>query len=194
MDTVLDHERDSSPHHVEIELTILMPCLNEAETIGTCIRKAKSFLDRSGIRGEVIVADNGSSDGSEHIARSEGAVVVPVSERGYGAALLGGLAAARGIRSWEMQTAATISQTSTVLLKCSGKAMISSSAIDFLVALIRAPCRSSIAILEILCLALSGVVFSEQNVATFTAASADLTRKEYATSDCKLKAWSLRAK
>ena len=96
MDTVLDHERDSSPHHVEIELTILMPCLNEAETIGTCIRKAKSFLDRSGIRGEVIVADNGSSDGSEHIARSEGALVVPVSERGYGAALLGGLAAARG--------------------------------------------------------------------------------------------------
>jgi glycosyltransferase involved in cell wall biosynthesis len=79
-----------------IELTILMPCLNEAETIGACIDKAHTFLKRSGVGGEVIVADNGSSDGSAAIAEARGARVVPVSERGYGAALIGGIAAARG--------------------------------------------------------------------------------------------------
>ncbi|CAM5451304.1 hypothetical protein MAUB1S_07599 [Mycolicibacterium aubagnense] len=79
-----------------IELTILMPCLNEAETLGTCILKAKSFLGRSGIKGEVLIADNGSTDGSQRIAAAFGARVVPVVEKGYGAALLGGIAAAHG--------------------------------------------------------------------------------------------------
>jgi glycosyltransferase involved in cell wall biosynthesis len=79
-----------------IELTILMPCLNEAETLATCIRKARRFLDASGIAGEVLVADNGSTDGSRDIAAAEGARVVPVAARGYGAALIGGIAAARG--------------------------------------------------------------------------------------------------
>jgi hypothetical protein len=79
-----------------IELTILMPCLNEAETLGTCIEKAKTFLARTGIRGEVLVADNGSTDGSVNIANTLGAHVVLVPGRGYGAALLGGIAAARG--------------------------------------------------------------------------------------------------
>lgn len=77
------------------ELTILMPCLNEAETLAVCIRKARSFLERSGVDGEVMIADNGSTDGSQAIARREGAVVVDVNERGYGAALLGGIRASR---------------------------------------------------------------------------------------------------
>lgn len=79
-----------------LELTILMPCLNEAETLATCIRKARSFLARAGVDGEVLIADNGSSDGSQAIATAEGARVVAVAERGYGAALIGGIAAARG--------------------------------------------------------------------------------------------------
>lgn len=80
----------------DVELTILMPCLNEAKTVGSCVREARSFLQRTGIAGEVLVADNGSTDGSREIAEAEGARVVPVPERGYGAALLGGMAAARG--------------------------------------------------------------------------------------------------
>ena len=80
----------------EIELTILMPCLNEAETLATCIGKAKSFLKRTGITGEVVVADNGSADGSQQIAERSGARVVPVAVRGYGAALATGIEAAHG--------------------------------------------------------------------------------------------------
>ena len=79
-----------------LELTILMPCLNEAETIGTCVRKAMDYLARSGVEGEVLVADNGSTDGSQAIAEALGARVVAVAERGYGAALIAGIAAARG--------------------------------------------------------------------------------------------------
>lgn len=73
-----------------------MPCLNEARTVGQCVRAAREFLDRSGTSGEVVVADNGSTDGSREIAREAGARVVPVPQRGYGAALMGGIAAARG--------------------------------------------------------------------------------------------------
>lgn len=73
-----------------------MPCLNEAETLERCVRRAVETLDSCGLAGEVIVADNGSTDGSQEIARRSGARVVPVPERGYGAALLGGIAAARG--------------------------------------------------------------------------------------------------
>lgn len=73
-----------------------MPCLNEARTVGQCVRAAREFLERSGTSGEVLVADNGSSDGSREIAEGAGARVIPVPERGYGAALLGGIAAARG--------------------------------------------------------------------------------------------------
>jgi Glycosyl transferase family 2 len=79
-----------------MELTILMPCLNEAETVATCVRKARSFLVRHDIQGEVLVADNGSSDGSRELAEQAGARVVAVREKGYGAALLGGIRAARG--------------------------------------------------------------------------------------------------
>ena len=76
------------------ELTILMPCLNEAATVGACVAKARGFLGRAGIDGEVLVADNGSSDGSQALAAAGGARVVAVSERGYGAALRAGIDAA----------------------------------------------------------------------------------------------------
>ena len=69
-----------------IELTILMPCLNEAETVGACIGKAQRFLSKTDISGEVLIADNGSTDGSREIAEKLGARVVPVAGRGYGAA------------------------------------------------------------------------------------------------------------
>jgi glycosyltransferase involved in cell wall biosynthesis len=81
---------------VSPELSVVMPCLNEARTLGTCIRKAQTSFERIGITGEVVVADNGSTDGSREIARELGARVVPVEQRGYGAALTGGIAAARG--------------------------------------------------------------------------------------------------
>ena len=73
-----------------------MPCLNEAETLATCVRKAKQFIETTGISAEILVADNGSTDGSREIAEAEGARLVPVPVRGYGAALLGGIEAARG--------------------------------------------------------------------------------------------------
>jgi glycosyltransferase involved in cell wall biosynthesis len=78
------------------ELTILMPCLNEAETLARCITKARAFVIRSGIIGEVLIADNGSTDGSQQIAAGQGARVVPVAAKGYGSALLNGIRAARG--------------------------------------------------------------------------------------------------
>ncbi|MEO8531321.1 MAG: glycosyltransferase family 2 protein [Deltaproteobacteria bacterium] len=78
------------------ELTILMPCLNEAETLAACITKARGFLDRTGIVGEILIADNGSTDGSQAIAERLGARVVPVSIKGYGAALATGIEAATG--------------------------------------------------------------------------------------------------
>ncbi|NBS57317.1 MAG: glycosyltransferase family 2 protein [Betaproteobacteria bacterium] len=79
-----------------LELTILMPCLNEAETLADCVRKAKDYLARSGIEGEVLVADNGSSDGSPAIAQAHGARVVAVAAPGYGSALKGGIDSAQG--------------------------------------------------------------------------------------------------
>ncbi len=78
------------------ELSIVMPCLNEAETLATCIRKAQHFLQEHGIAGEIIVADNGSTDGSQAIATSMGTRLVAVAARGYGNALMGGIVAARG--------------------------------------------------------------------------------------------------
>ena len=78
------------------ELTILMPCLNEAETLARCIAKARAYLARGGVAGEVLIADNGSTDGSQAIALAHGARVVDIPARGYGAALIGGIAAARG--------------------------------------------------------------------------------------------------
>jgi glycosyltransferase involved in cell wall biosynthesis len=79
-----------------IELSVVLPCLNEAETLATCITKARASMEALGVDGEVVVADNGSTDGSQAIAESLGARVVPVPERGYGAALRTGIAAAEG--------------------------------------------------------------------------------------------------
>ena len=79
-----------------LELTILMPCLNEADTLGVCLEKARLGLERAGISGELLVADNGSTDGSVAIAQQAGARVVAVKEKGYGSALRGGIAAAQG--------------------------------------------------------------------------------------------------
>ncbi|MCU0908162.1 MAG: glycosyltransferase family 2 protein [Rhodobacteraceae bacterium] len=78
------------------ELTILMPCLNEAETLERCIVKAQDYLTRSGIAGEVLISDNGSTDGSQAIAERLGARVVHAPRRGYGAALIAGIEGAQG--------------------------------------------------------------------------------------------------
>jgi hypothetical protein len=79
-----------------VELSIVMPCLNEAETLAACIGKAQSYLRRSGVSGEIVIGDNGSTDGSQQIAARLGARVIPISIRGYGAALYGAITAARG--------------------------------------------------------------------------------------------------
>ena len=102
---MLDHEGDENQEivghptatlDVVPELSIVMPCLNEAETLGTCIQKAQAFLHRYQVTGEIVVADNGSTDGSQEIATLMGARVVHVEAKGYGNALMGGITAARG--------------------------------------------------------------------------------------------------
>jgi Glycosyl transferase family 2 len=80
----------------QVELSVVMPCLNEAETLASCIGKAKDTLQCCRISGEVIIADNGSTDGSQEIARQSGARLVNVESKGYGSALRGGIAASRG--------------------------------------------------------------------------------------------------
>ncbi len=86
----------SSPPGEPLQFSTVLPCLNESDTLEACIRKAQVGLERAQVRGEVLVADNGSTDGSVEIARKLGARVVPVAEKGYGNALRGGIAAARG--------------------------------------------------------------------------------------------------
>jgi len=88
--------REAGSTEMAPEVSVVMPCLNEADTLATCIRKARSAMALAGIRGEIVVADNGSTDASIEIAHREGARVVVVPERGYGAALLGGIHAAKG--------------------------------------------------------------------------------------------------
>ena len=75
----------------DVELTVLMPCLNEELTVQTCVEKAHGYLKRRGISGEVLVADNGSTDGSQALAEGAGARVVAIGYKGYGAALIGGI-------------------------------------------------------------------------------------------------------
>lgn len=89
-------EAKLSPTGPALEFSIVMPCLNEARTLTACITKAHRFLESHGIAGQVIIADNGSTDGSQQLARDLGATVVQVEAKGYGAALAGGIAAARG--------------------------------------------------------------------------------------------------
>jgi glycosyltransferase involved in cell wall biosynthesis len=94
---VVDRKIDEPvPAGEAIELSVVMPCLNESETVGVCVRKALASLHEAGIRGEVIVGDNGSTDGSVELAQSEGARVIHIAEKGYGSALKGSILAARG--------------------------------------------------------------------------------------------------
>ncbi len=79
-----------------MELTVLMPCLNEADTVAVCVRKARASLEQLGVDGEVLVADNGSTDGSRDLAKSAGARVIQVDAKGYGSALMAGIEAAQG--------------------------------------------------------------------------------------------------
>jgi glycosyltransferase involved in cell wall biosynthesis len=79
-----------------LELSIVMPCLNEGETLATCIGKARAAIDKLGVEAEIVVADNGSTDGSQALARELGVRVVDVERKGYGSALIGGIAAAQG--------------------------------------------------------------------------------------------------
>ncbi|GAA4774548.1 glycosyltransferase family 2 protein [Stakelama sediminis] len=90
------NDGSTPPNPSPVELSIVMPCLNEAETIAICIKKAKAFLDRHGVAGEIIIADNGSVDGSQQIANALGARIVHVEAKGYGAALIGGIREAHG--------------------------------------------------------------------------------------------------
>src|SRR5262249_22049705 len=96
MPATLPEASAPQPAAPELEVSIVMPCLNEARTVGTCAAKAVAAREQLGVRGEVVVADNGSTDGSQEIATAKGARVVNVSRRGYGSALQAGIAAARG--------------------------------------------------------------------------------------------------
>src|SRR5690348_9203215 len=91
MEILPGRERAASPR-----VSVVIPCLNEAETIGECVRRAHEVLDDAGLHGEVIVVDNGSTDGSGDLARAVGALVVDEPRRGYGSAYLAGLAVAAG--------------------------------------------------------------------------------------------------
>jgi glycosyltransferase involved in cell wall biosynthesis len=95
-DTVSQSSGAGTAERAGYTVSIVMPCLNEAESLAPCIEKAKGAIEASGVAGEVLIADNGSTDGSVELAESLGARVVHVSERGYGGALKGGFAAARG--------------------------------------------------------------------------------------------------
>ncbi len=98
VDPVVHRSPSDTPHlcDPDIEVSVVMPCLNEARTVGRCIDKALAAFQRLGIRGEVIVADNGSTDGSPEIAGAHGARIIHVRQLGYGRALQGGIEAARG--------------------------------------------------------------------------------------------------
>src|SRR5258706_1786760 len=93
-----DQERESEVQHSsdELDVSVVIPCLNEANSLAFCVEKALTAIRSAGLNGEVIVADNGSTDGSVEIAEHNGATVIRVPERGYGAALKAGIAAARG--------------------------------------------------------------------------------------------------
>jgi glycosyltransferase involved in cell wall biosynthesis len=93
---MMDMHNKLSCKNPNIEFSIVMPCLNEAKTLETCIKKANKSIEQHQLNAEIVIADNGSSDGSQIIAANNGARVVDVADRGYGAALCGGIAAARG--------------------------------------------------------------------------------------------------
>src|SRR5574341_849267 len=88
--------QEAMPDAAKVDVSIVMPCLNAAESVAACVAKAQSGLKQAGLQGEVIVVDNGSTDGSAEAAAAAGATVVSHQERGYGSALLRGFAEARG--------------------------------------------------------------------------------------------------
>src|ERR1700694_3342488 len=89
-------QQQAGPSPRPVEVSIVMPCLNEAETLATCIQKAQQAIRKDGLSAEIIVADNGSTDGSQLIATELGARLVPVKRKGYGSGLMGGIDAAHG--------------------------------------------------------------------------------------------------
>ncbi|HED12235.1 MAG TPA: glycosyltransferase family 2 protein [Gammaproteobacteria bacterium] len=91
-----DGQLSSGTNSQTLEVSVVMPCLNESETLQACIQEARKAIEDAGISGEVVIADNGSTDGSQAIAESAGARVVNIPQRGYGSALLGGIMAAKG--------------------------------------------------------------------------------------------------
>ena len=91
--TVTETDGDVQP----IELSVVIPCLDEADTVAICVSKARETIEALGVAGEIIVADNGSTDGSQQLAIEAGARIVDVPVRGYGSALMHGIAAARGL-------------------------------------------------------------------------------------------------
>ncbi|MFB6350437.1 MAG: glycosyltransferase family 2 protein, partial [Bradymonadaceae bacterium] len=95
-DIVASSDVLSEPEEASLDLSVVLPCLDEAETVGTCVRRALESMETHGIDGEVVIADNGSTDGDREIAEEAGARVVDIPQRGYGAALQGGIEAARG--------------------------------------------------------------------------------------------------
>ena len=100
-------KNDSDNTDVGIDVSIVMPCLNEAKTIVQCIREANDFFENEALRGEVVVADNGSTDDSVSLARDNGAIVVHASEKGYGNACRVGMNAARGKYVFKMDADGT---------------------------------------------------------------------------------------
>ncbi|MGH9905096.1 MAG: glycosyltransferase family 2 protein [Pyrinomonadaceae bacterium] len=95
-DLTISKDRPLSDLAEQVEVSVVMPCLNEADTLAICIQKAQRSFAENQIKGEIVVADNGSTDGSQNIAKGLGARVVDVEAKGYGNALMGGIAAARG--------------------------------------------------------------------------------------------------
>lgn len=89
-------KRSAASGFDSLEVSFVLPCLNEARTLAACLDEIQTTICQYGLRAEIIVADNGSTDGSPDIARRAGATVVPVTQRGYGSALLGGIGAATG--------------------------------------------------------------------------------------------------
>lgn len=134
------------------ELTILMPCLDEAATLGRCIGKARAFLAASGVDGEVLIADNGSRDGSPAIAAAAGARVIAAPARGYGNALIAGIKAARGryVIMGDCDDSYDFSALAPFLERLRA-GFVWSWATAFRAASRRAPCRFSIAISAIRC-------------------------------------------
>ena len=181
---------------MELEVSIVMPCLNEARTLATCIEKAQLFLKEHGISGEVIVADNGSTDGSIEIADNLNARIVRARMRGYGAALAAGINAAKG--KYVIMGDSDQSYDFSALLPFIEKLRegydlvmgnrfrggIAPEAMPLLHRYFGNP----------LLTAIRHFVFPAKSLAIFTAASAVFGKKRFKNWNCKVSGWSLPSK